>query len=535
MKNPEKLANTDFLIIGAGAAGTAAAKCFAAAGLAARVSLFEQHSEPGGSAGYFSRGQPKRSHDAGATQLIECKPGQLQRILFDLAPAQGQQEAEQIFEKIPAIIQHWSGSNRKVSLRDDGRVEWMGADQPSEQEREEIAKLEKFLAACANEAEWMWNLLARIPRFPLQTLSDFLRAFSVFLRVPWNKKLIFPIVFILSCEQKMRMHGIRRKRIAWDVLSGLLIDTTQNSPGKSPWLAAAMGVSILRRGIFRCRAGMRSYFRPMIASFTQRGGQYFPNEKLTRIQSTNEGFRLTLVNQRNGAEQIIETSGQVLLNQTIWDIVESLVPMDDTIRKTRVFRRWVKTSKSESGWGAFALYATVEDNPKWPDSPFFHQIFASGDTPDELQSSLYVSIPGRDDPANPVGHRILTATIHVNAASALTEDSRGLWTSLLVQRIENNLGCKLSNIESATPKTFERYISRRQGRVGGFPLRFSNFMFFANPSQLNHPSQKNCRLLLMGDTVFPGQGVVACSVSGIVAFERATGLRFTDLIKTMPR
>jgi phytoene dehydrogenase-like protein len=530
MNNKENLPQMDFVIVGAGAAGSAAAKCFAAAGLAGRTALFEQHSEPGGSAGYFSRGLPLRTFDAGATQLIECDKGQLQRTVFELAPTDAQPSADAIFEKIPAITQHWHNSDRKIALHDNGRVEWKSQREPTPIEVEELAKLERFIALCAQEAEWMWKVLARIPRFPLQSWSDVSRAFYVFLGVPWKKKLQFPVLFLLNCEQMMRIHGIRRGGIAWDVLSGLLIDTTQNSPAKSPWLAAAMGISILQRGIWRCRSGMRSYFRPLMSSFTQRGGQYVPNERLTRLESTPEGFRLTLINQRHNSERTIETQGQVLLNTTLWDVVDGLIPDSDHLRQTAVFRKWEKTANTEAGWGAFALYATVEDKPEWPDSPWFHQIFASANDLPELQSSLYVSIPSRNDPANPTGYRILTATIHVKAA-ALSDSIREQWTLSLQQRIEKNLDCSLSHIETATPKTFERYICRKQGQVGGFPLRFGNFMFLANPSQLVHPHNKNCKLLLMGDTVFPGQGVVACTVSGVVAFERATGLRFTDIVE----
>ena len=519
----------DFIIIGAGAAGSAAAKCFTAAGLAARSALVEQHSEPGGSAGYFSRGAPLRTFDAGATQLIECDRGQLQRTVFELSPAEAQSPTESIFEKIPSITQHWHDSDRKIVLHDNGKVEWKGSRQPTALELEELATLEKFIALCAQEADWMWKVLGRIPRFPLQTFSDVLRALFVFLGVPWKKKFLFPFVFFLNCEQMMKIQGVRRGGIAWDVLSGLLIDTTQNSPGKSPWLAAAMGISILQRGIWRCRAGMRAYFRPMIASFTQRGGQYMPNERLTRLESTPEGFRLTLFNQRNNTERTCETHGSVLLNMTIWDVVGGLIPDADRLRQTAVFRKWEKTAGREAGWGAFAIYATFEDKPEWQESPWFHQIFASTSEPPELQSSLYVSIPSRSDPANPSGFRVLTATIHVNAG-ALPDNRREQWLLCLRRRIEANLGCTLSHIETATPMTFERYIRRKQGQVGGFPLRFGNFMFLSNPSQLIHPDNKNCRLLLMGDTVFPGQGVVACTVSGVVAFERATGLRFKDLV-----
>lgn len=518
-----------FIIVGAGAAGTAAAKCFAAAGLAGRALLLEQHSEPGGSAGYFSRGMPKRTFDAGATQLIECESGQIQNVIYTLAACENQACPEELFEKIPTITQHWEDSGKKITLHEDGRVSWNGPRKPDAHEAAEMKRLEKFIAACHSEAGWMWSLLRQVPRFPLQSLTDVARALFVFLKVPFAKKCTFPLLWLLSCRQMMTFYGIKKGGLADNVLSGLLVDTTQNSPEKSPWLASAMGISILRRGIFRCRKGMRSYFRPMLNSFIERGGIYKPHQAVRRIETVAAGFRVTFEDTKNHTTTAVETDQSVLLNLTLADITGGLVPENDPLRKTKVFRRWTRIAAREKCWGAFALYALVEDKPEWPETPHYHQMFACRSDPYELQSSLYVSIPARNDPAQPVGFRILTATIHLNETN-VSPQQRALWQEILSSRIETNLAARLSHTESAVPETFARYTGRRAGLVGGFPLRFGNFLFFANPSTLSHPQLPDCRLILMGDNVFPGQGVVACCVSGIIAFERATKLTFRKIL-----
>jgi phytoene dehydrogenase-like protein len=529
MSLQEKLISTSkFMIVGAGAAGTAAAKCFAAAGLAQQVVLFEQHSEPGGSAGYFSRGQPRRTFDAGATQLIECGRGQLQHDIYSLSPAQGQRPAEDIFERIPAVIQHWHMDEKKIVIHADGRVEWRGTQPPDDQQTAELQKLENFLAVCQHEADWMWRLLSHIPRFPLQSFSDICRAAAIFFKVPLSKKFMFPVLFLLNCNQMMRIYGIRRGSLAHDVISGLLVDTTQNSAEKSPWLAAAMGISIVGRGIFRCKNGMRSYFRPLMSSFEEKGGEYKPHQKLVRLESSATGFKLTFRDGRSGEQSTYETQESVLLNLTLWDIVNDLIPEADVLRENRVYRKWQKIAATEKGWGAFAVHALIKDQPDWPDHPFYHQIFPAAHEPEFLQSSLYVSLPARYDPANPQGFRVLTATLHIRTESS-TEENRSVCRDFLAARIERNLGSPLSQIETATPRTFERYIGRLEGQVGGVPLRVRNFLFLSSPSVLAHPIKPECKLILMGDTVFPGQGVVACSVSGIAAFERATGIDFEKI------
>ncbi|NBO39030.1 hypothetical protein EBU99_10655 [bacterium] len=519
---------TSFLIVGAGAAGCAAAKCFAAARLAPEVVLLEQHSEPGGSAGYFSRGGPRRTFDAGATQLIECQSGQLQELLYSMCPAKDQKASWELFEPIPQISQHWNEQNCAVILRSDGRVIWSSQRSATEEEEKDLRRLEKFLAMSGKEADWMWQLLKEIPRFPPQSWADIKRALELFGKVPWIKKISFPVLFFLNAEKMLRLYGIRPNSLAYDVVAGLLVDTTQSSPQKSPWLAAAMGISIIRRGLFRCRKGMRGYFRPLLSSFEQNGGVYTPHSQVIRLETHPDGFLVTSRDSRSGelAEHLVRSAA--LLNLTIWDIASGLIPPEDPLNKNKVFKTWSARAAQNKGWGAFALYALVEDKPEWDDVPQYLQLFPSSTDPQALQTPLYVSIPARSDQANPSGFRVLTATLHV-AAEDVSEQERSTWKQVLMARISAALNARLESVETATPATFARYTARKNGQVGGIPLALKNFMFFAPPSQLTHPTNKKCKLLLIGDTVFPGQGVVACSVSGIAAFERATNLTFQSI------
>lgn len=519
------------IIVGAGAAGCAAAKCFTIAQRTHNTLWVEQHSEPGGSAGYFARGQPRRSFDAGATQLIECRDGQLQNILYTAAPAQNQKTTSQLFEHIDSITQHWPAEALRIKLHANGTCEWMSDRCPTPEEQSELRALEHFLSVSADDAHWMWELMQSIPRFPLQSFSDITRALRLFLKIPLRKKIALPVLMFRSARGAMTKLNIRKDGLANDVISGLLIDTTQSTPEKSPWLAAAMGVSILNRGIFRCRGGMRHYFRPFISSFEQHGGSYKPNELVTQIATHPEGFLITSQNARSGEVSQYLATQSLILNLTVWDMLSEIIPENDPLRTTRIYKKWRKRCDNERGWGAFAIYALIPDNPSWTDAPQYHQIFPSIDEPSLVQSSLYVSIPARDDPANPTGYRVLTASLHVNSQQQFSDELKSHTTQALVARIERALNTTLANVESATPSTFARYTRRRHGQVGGFQLSFKNFLFLALPSMVRHPLGKDTRLLLCGDTVFPGQGVIACSVSGIIAFERACRVSFSQLLK----
>ena len=60
----------DNVNIGAGSGGLTVAKLLSETFTHKKSVLFEQHIAPGGCAGYFARGTPKRIYDVGATQLV---------------------------------------------------------------------------------------------------------------------------------------------------------------------------------------------------------------------------------------------------------------------------------------------------------------------------------------------------------------------------------------------------------------------------------------------------------------------------------
>lgn len=68
---------------------------------------------------------------------------------------------------------------------------------------------------------------------------------------------------------------------------------------------------------------------------------------------------------------------------------------------------------------------------------------------------------------------------------------------------------------AGTPKSFRTWTHRADGMVGGLKQTLGETNFHALPSQL--PGEP---CYLVGDTVFPGQGTVACALSGITAWRR---------------
>jgi phytoene dehydrogenase-like protein len=72
-----------------------------------------------------------------------------------------------------------------------------------------------------------------------------------------------------------------------------------------------------------------------------------------------------------------------------------------------------------------------------------------------------------------------------------------------------------SFIEIASPKTFLHYTKRKEGFVGGIPLT-SEFSYLKTPSQ----DTLLPNVYQIGDTSFPGQSVVNCTIGALEAVRK---------------
>lgn len=70
---------------------------------------------------------------------------------------------------------------------------------------------------------------------------------------------------------------------------------------------------------------------------------------------------------------------------------------------------------------------------------------------------------------------------------------------------------------SGTPSSWEDYTLRPGGSVGGAPLSRRNANLRALPSRVGLDNFR-----LVGDSTFPGQGTVACALSGFNAWRDLT-------------
>lgn len=565
----------DCVIVGAGAAGLASATCLLGVpGLSAVV--IEAHSQPGGCAGYFVRGQPRRFHDAGATQLIECVGRGIQNRLFRKATGRDLGPLEQI-----GSLEHvWPGQKDalpelRIVLGADGEIRVQGdsAGRLPAGETAQLKSLTAFLGSCAADAEWMWRLFYAWPRFPIAGLNDLGHALRLGFSLSARQQMRAFAVVGRSVSDEARRFGLKPGSKAWELLTALLLDTSQNSAEGTPYLAGCMGLSILQRGIYRLPRGMCDLFAPWAAGVERSGVPVWYRHGVRSIRSRQEIYRTRPQNRigspLNGHVFCVELAdshfaGQhggaaapkvrtLLARSVIFaapvPALLTLVPEDDPLRETVEWSRWHRATRNTEEWQALALYGCLVPDrslrPLGSDAlsehqerfgldaagPWYLQIFPQSS--DRIPHALYLSAgPVRHDQRfeNGAPHRVFTATAHVRWGDRPSgPGERAAYLTEMVARTERATGCRVLGAELAVPSTFEKYTSRPEGRVGGPPLGFDGFAWRALINAVQHPLGGGA-LVLAGDWVFPGQGVVAAALSGALAAARVAGKPISELV-----
>ena len=87
----------------------------------------------------------------------------------------------------------------------------------------------------------------------------------------------------------------------------------------------------------------------------------------------------------------------------------------------------------------------------------------------------------------------------------------------MIHAMMPELGAGVEVIETATPRTFYDYTRRRLGMVGGLGQSLDVFGLNSLTHRTSLPN-----LFMVGDTVFPGQGVAGVTQSALIVANEIT-------------
>lgn len=487
----------EVVVVGGGIGGLTVAALLAARGL--DVCLLEKEPHGGGCAVSFERFG--YTFEAGASLYASWQPGEIHERVFAELPVQ----APEVRRASPAYV---------VRLPD-------GTDVPILENDEEFEEtLRRSFPECAEQAvrfyreikpvgEALMRVARRVP--DLRTASRLRRA-----------RAVAPEVRVASRVMRGMRHTASQHLANVSERFLRFIDVqleifSQRASSDCAYLYAAVALSLPRKGMYAIRGGASGLAHALAESIRRSGGTLRFNAPVLRLAYDAAG-RAVGVDLLSGER--VEASRAVISNLTIWDTYGKLA---GSTHAPEVIRRRIKNLR---GWGAYLLYLGL-DEAAAERLPAEH-ILALTDwqekvpyTPEETQFMFGVA-PAWDARA-PVGKRAVTVStfteaeqwfsFHEDETAHEAQDQEMLerWWER-IHRIMPELGAGIEVIETATPRSFYDYTRRRLGMVGGLGQSLDVFGMNSFTHRTMIPN-----LYMVGDTVFPGQGVAAVTQSALIA------------------
>lgn len=491
--------NTDYdvIIAGSGMGGMSAGAMLAKDGY--KVLILEKAHAPGGcSSSYFRKGFV---FESGATTLIGFDENQ---PLWKLEQETGIQIPR---EEILPSMSVWLDGEQITRYKD--REQWI-------QECIRVFGNETgqrtFWEEAFNVSDLVWKVSLRNPFFPPQKISEWGS-----LAINNNPLDVWVLKYALkSVREVMQEYGIDAPKFRRFVNEQLMI-TAQSKAEDTPFLFGAAGLTYTNYSNFYVPGGLLGMVNTIRAFIQKRGGALHTKEGVEMITKDKGQFTVHTRNKRK--ESFAYRAPIVISNIPVWNM------KDVTSGEMRSYFQ-KESAEYESAWGAITLgIATNDTYPE--DLPLHHQIhLKEGETiPFTDSDSVFVSMSKKGDALRAkAGKRTLNISTHADperwySLNGQYETAKQQVQDFIVETLQEKLpgfsDAQIEVIHTATPITWENWVYRKKGRVGGIPQTMARSLLKWTPNETPFKG-----LYLCGDTTYPGQGIPGVTLSGINVYYR---------------
>lgn len=490
--------NYDAIVIGSGIGGLVAATQLAVKG--AKVLVLEKYVIPGGSSGYYER--DGYTFDVGSSVMFGFSDkGNLNLITQALAAVGCEMEVI----PDPTTVHFHLPNDLSVQVHREyiDFISELAAKFPHEKDG-----ILKFYGEC-------WKIFNALNSLELKSLEEPIYLFGQFFQKPLE-------CLTLAYYLPQNAGDIARKYIKDPQLLSFIdaecfIVSTVNAL-QTPMINAAMVLCDRHfGGINYPVGGVGGIAKSLSKGLVDQGSEILYRANVTNIileHGKAVGVRLS-----DGREFFGKT---IISNATRWDTFGKLLKGETLPKEEENFQKvYVKAPSFLS------IHMGVKAEVLPPDTDCHHFVLEDDWARlEEPYGSIFLSIPTiLDSSLAPEGHHIL----HIFTTSSI-EDWEGLSTKdyeakkkvaadEIISRLEKKLfpgiRSSIAFMEVGSPKTHRRYLARDKGTYGPMPRRTPKGL-------LGMPFNTTAvdGLYCVGDSCFPGQGVIAVAFSGVMCAHR---------------
>jgi len=477
---------TEVLVIGSGIGSLSAACLLALAGK--KVKVIEQNYLPGGCvSSYWRKGFV---FEAGATTLVGLDKGQPLHYLLDTIgvhlPARKLELPMQIRMKSGRII------NRHQNIEDwinEAKAEFGYENQ------------EPFWRFCLKISQFVWDTSLKQRTFPISNWSDL--ANSLMNSTPlqlWNARWC-----LFSIQDLLIKYNLHRNDDFVDFVNAQLMITAQNTIENVNVLFGATALCYTNFGNYYLDGGLISLSNALIDFLKLKGGEISFREKVEKVsQNLNGNYHIKT--SKSEFEAAFVVSG-IPLNNTI-EI------FDESVKKR--LKSKLMTSKQLNS--AFQMAIGFKKTKSF--STIHFQIHLENILPYIDAKTIFVSLSHPDDTTRCDNPDTMVAAVSTHWPNPEKELNfkKSIVEDLIIEELIKQEFFKREEIvyyHSSTPEAWEKWTNRAYGFVGGYP-QFMNI----KPWQMADARLDGHKAYMVGDSVYPGQGIPGVALSGIVAFEK---------------
>ncbi|OMO95042.1 Carotene isomerase [Corchorus capsularis] len=493
-----KGSNYDAIVIGSGIGGLVAATQLAVKG--AKVLVLEKYVIPGGSSGYYQR--DGYTFDVGSSVMFGFSDkGNLNLITQALAAVGRKMEVL----PDPTTVHFHLPNNLSVQVHKEYNefIEELTSKFPHEKEG-----ILKFYGEC-------WKIFNSLNSLQLKSLEEPIYLFGQFFQKPLE-------CLTLAYYLPQNAGDVARKYMKDPQLLSFLdaecfIVSTVNAL-RTPMINAGMVLCDRHfGGINYPVGGVGGIAESLAEGLIDQGSEILYRANVTNIildQGKAVGVRLS-----DGREFFART---IISNATRWDTFGKLLKGEKLPKEEENFQKvYVKAPSFLS------IHMGVKADVLPPDTDCHHFVLEDDwKRLEEPYGSIFLSIPTvLDSSLAPEGRHIL----HIFTTSSLEdweglppkdyEAKKELIAEEIIGRLEKKLfpGLKSSIVfkEVGTPKTHRRFLARDMGTYGPMPREIPKGLL-GMPFNTTGIDGLYC----VGDSCFPGQGVIAVAFSGVMCAHR---------------
>lgn len=467
-------------VIGAGIGGLTTALLLAKKGY--QVTIFESHYYVGGCASFFKRG--KFRFDVGATTLSGFRENSfLENFLKE---HQIDLETEEL--EIPMTIY---GNGKKI-LRYKNREDW---HKELDKHWPEISH-QKIWKEIETLSDLSWDNLDLLNSLPPKNLK---KIFSLGRKI--KTSTVLGVNSFKTLGDILQSHKVIDDEYI-NFLDEQLIISTQTKTSDVNYLLSTLGLTY-PEDMKYCHGGVSELSLKVLDKLIEKNVKIQMRTKVNRVKKVGNSFELTYELKK----------GKGVFQKESFDYVVSNLPLQNTNKIFKDSQLKEKSEKFIGDYSALTFYVATDNFLNEKKSLYHQYHYQKNELIADQQGSLFISISSLGDLLKaPEGYQTFTASTHFKDFDFNMSDVEyevfkkqiSYNFKNILKKIFPNMNLEFKHFEIGTPKTFVRFTSRHEGLVGGLPHKLRNHpLIFPKNDMLGKG------FFLVGDNVFPGQGIVS--------------------------